>query len=238
MNFRHLIYCLVLVTSCTPKPYVVMNKGIAGNNSQDLLERVDKDVLEQHPQLVILMVGTNDMVNSHKFIPYQQFAENYRRLVKDIRARKLTLLVMSALPVDTGYVFQRHQRLLFPEDPNYKLDSVTTVVKRIAAEEGAYYLDLRAVFRRRGEPVRTDTSLIINAANMGKEDGIHPTSAGYRLIATEIYHFMKTHRLLRKKHQIICFGDSITYGAFMEGAGTVDGDTYPAYLRKLLNKQL
>ncbi|HEX2949579.1 MAG TPA: GDSL-type esterase/lipase family protein, partial [Armatimonadota bacterium] len=38
----------------------VLNAGVGGNNTRMLLERLDADVLAQHPDLVVLMVGTND----------------------------------------------------------------------------------------------------------------------------------------------------------------------------------
>ncbi len=48
--------------------YEVLNKGVAGNNSKDLMVRVDNDVINEQPDLVIIMVGTNDMINSKKFL--------------------------------------------------------------------------------------------------------------------------------------------------------------------------
>ncbi|WP_349317065.1 GDSL-type esterase/lipase family protein [Chitinophaga sp. MM2321] len=217
------------------RPYTVLNKGIAGNNTNDLMKRVSADVLNEQPDLVILLVGANDMINSHKFVSYQQFDNNYRALIKSIKDKGIALVLMSPLPVDSGYLFQRHERALFQQDPNSKLDSVTTIVKNIAAEQHLGFIDLNRIFKDRGEPGRGAHSLIVNAANMGKEDGVHPTKEGYQFMTTVIYNYLKKHRLLRKKHKLICFGDSITYGAFMDGAGTTTGDTYPALLKKRLN---
>jgi len=44
----------------------VINSGIKGNTTTDILGRLKKDVLDKKPDLVILMVGTNDMLNSKK----------------------------------------------------------------------------------------------------------------------------------------------------------------------------
>ena len=35
---------------------------------------------------------------------------------------------------------------------------------------------------------------------------------------------------IKGKTTIVCFGDSITWGAGVKGSGTTQGDTYPAYL--------
>lgn len=230
-----LVCCLVACMACASRPYTVINKGIGGNSTADLLSRVEKDVVALRPDLVVMMAGTNDMVNSHKLVPYGQYAAQYRQLVQRIRQTGAKVVLMTSLPVDTGYLFQRHQRALYDTDPNRKIDSACAIVRDIAASAQVYCLDLHDIFVRRGEPNRTAASLIVNAANMDKEDGIHPTAAGYRLMAAELYAFLKKHRLLRRYRRILCFGDSITYGAFMDGAGTDSGDTYPAGLKRLLN---
>lgn len=230
-----LLCCLMACVACTSRPYTVINKGIAGNSTSDLLARVEKDVVALQPDLVVMMVGTNDMVNSRKLVPYAQYATQYRRLVQRIRQTGAAVVLMTSLPVDTGYLFMRHQRGLYDMDPNRKIDSARAIVQEIAISEQVYCLDLHDIFVRRGEPGRTAASLIVNAANMGKEDGIHPTAAGYRFMAEHLYAYLKAHRLLRRHHRILCFGDSITYGAFMDGAGTDTGDTYPAGLKRLLD---
>lgn len=223
-----------LLFSCST-PVNVLNRGIAGNNTNDLLRRVDTAVVKRKPDLVILLVGTNDMINSGKFVTYSDYEKNMRRLADTIISTGARLILVSSPPVDTGYIFKRHARERFSEAPNQKLDSIARMVKRIAAEKGQYFYDLNELFKSRGEPNRSKESLIVNAANMGREDGIHPTLRGYELIAGEIAGFIRKNKLHKKTRLIICFGDSITYGAFMEGAGTSNGNTYPAMLSRLLN---
>ncbi|WP_372934509.1 hypothetical protein [Mariniphaga sediminis] len=36
--------------------------------------------------------------------------------------------------------------------------------------------------------------------------------------------------------KIICFGDSLTFGVYMKGEGTAEGDTYPAILKQLITR--
>lgn len=223
--------------SCSQK-IAVLNKGIAGNNSYDLVQRIDKDVLGEDPTLVILMVGTNDMVNSKKFVSYWEYESNLRRLLGNFQSRRIPVVMMIPPPVDTGYVFTRHKREAFDVSPNAKIDSAGRVIRRLAQQYSTGLVDLNRVFRDRGEPNREVSSLIVNEKNLGKTDGIHPTRMGYELIAREVYSYLKQHKLLKRKNRIICFGDSITFGAFMEGAGSVDGDTYPAFLKGLLSNRL
>lgn len=215
---------------------VVLNKGIGGNSSGDLLRRIDKDVLAENPDLVIIMVGTNDMVNSKKMVSYEKYRANYQTMIQKLKAKKINIVLMSCPPVDTGYLFTRHDRNLYKFDPNSALDSAGKIVNQLSKENSLYFIDLNGLFKSMGSPGRDANSLIINQANFGKEDGIHPTKAGYEVIAAKIYTYLKENKLLKKGNRIICFGDSITYGSFMPGAGTSEGDTYPAVLKKLINK--
>jgi lysophospholipase L1-like esterase len=228
-----ILVLLSLLSSCA-KDMTVLNKGIAGNNTQDLVKRIDRDVLAEHPDLVILMAGSNDMLNSRKFISYAAFCDNYQQLIGALKSRGIGVVLMSPPPVDTGYVFQRHDRRLFVQEPNARLDSLNRLIRQLATLNQVHYIDINGAFTNLGSPNRQPHSLIINQANMGIADGLHPTREGYQLIAGEVYRYLKQHKLLKRKQKILCFGDSITYGAFMAGKGTTLGDTYPAYLQRLL----
>ncbi|MEJ5964025.1 SGNH/GDSL hydrolase family protein [Pedobacter immunditicola] len=225
---------LSVISNASFAQFKVLNKGIAGNNTQNLLARIDKDVISEKPDLVILMAGTNDMVNSRKMIAYDQLEQNYRQIMEKLRANHITIVLMSPPPVDTGYLFLRHDPKSYSEDPNAKIDSLNKLIKKLSEVNNSHFIDLHAVFKAAGSPNRTVSSLTVNEANMGLADGIHPTKEGYELIANTIYTYLQKNRLLRKNRKIICFGDSMTYGSFMKNAGTVEGETYPAALKELL----
>lgn len=227
---------LALLASCA-RSVAVLNKGIGGNNTHDLLNRIDQDVLAENPDLVILMAGSNDMLNSRKFVSYARFEQNYRHLIRQLQSRNIRVVLMSPPPVDTGYLFQRHDHSLFADAPNAKLDSVNRLIRQLAQSHQVHYIDIYQAFQEKNSPNRQPQSLIINEANLGIADGLHPTREGYQLIAAQVYAYLKANKLLKRKQKILRFGDSITFGAFMEGKGTTEGDTYPAYLKRLLLPQ-
>lgn len=215
---------------------IILNRGVAGNNTNDLLKRIDRDVIADSPYLVIIMIGTNDMANSNKLISYSQYRANYQQIVSKLLNKGTQVMLMSPPPIDTGYLFKRHKRSLFKESPNSKLDSVAIIVREIASKNSLHYVDINKLFKLAGSPNRTTKSLIINEANFDKKDGIHPTKEGYELIAKNVFNYLKKNKLLRGSGKIICFGDSMTYGSFMEGAGTANGNTYPAELKRRIKK--
>ena len=211
----------------------VINAGVGGNTTSDLLKRLDQDVMVHQPELVILMVGTNDMLNSKKLIPYTVYQRNIEEIIRRIKEGGADILIMSSPPVDSAYLFQRHDRKLYAEAPNEKMNRARGIVESIAAKYSLYYLDLYEQFSELGLPRHNEDLFIKNIKNSGRADGVHPTALGYYFISTHVHQLLKDEGLTDKK--IICFGDSITFG----GGPSKNKDSirmnYPSYLMQLLN---
>lgn len=78
--------------------------------------------------------------------------------------------------------------------------------------------------------------MIRNEANSKSKDGVHLREDGYRLMAKL---FVPIFRNKVKPGQVVvCLGDSLTYGAHVDGHGTSRGRTYPAWLWLLLNRMI
>ncbi|MGX5819788.1 SGNH/GDSL hydrolase family protein [Chitinophaga lutea] len=234
MRYLLSVWACMLCMSCAKPRFTVSNKGIGGNNSAELLARLQRDVLSQQPDLVILMGGTNDLINSRKLIPAAQYQRNILQMADSFRAHGIRFVLMSPPPVDTGYLFMRHDRRLYAGDPNRSIDSLRPFLQETARRYKAGFIDIGAMFRAHGEPRRDAASLFVNTENLGKPDGVHPTREGYKAMAQYIYDALRQQHLLRGVRKVVCFGDSITYGAFMDEAGTAKQGTYPGFLLFLL----
>ncbi len=205
----------------------VINAGVGGNNTADLLKRLESDCLGHKPRLTILMAGTNDM-NSVKHIPLADYERNMRELVKRIKATGSRVLLMTILPCYEPDLLTRHPASFYqPEGVGGRRAQINSLVKKLAAEQKVFLLDLEHRFNAIGKIGTGKESLIQNEANSNKRDGIHPTANGYRFIALTVYDFIVSHKI--PTAGIVCFGDSIT-----RGDGSIDRDSYPAYLKKLL----
>lgn len=210
-----------------PQEFPVINRGIGGNNTTDLLARIDKDCLAHQPKLTVLMVGTNDM-NSVKYVPVDQYEKNLSQLSDRIVKSGSTLLLMTILPAYEPYLFTRHPESFYnPQGVSGRRKQVNEVIRKVGARYKAHLLDMEQRFLAVGKIGLGKDSLIQNEANSGKTDGIHPTPNGYRLMALSVYDYIIYHNL--PQDGIVCFGDSIT-----RGDGSADGENYPAYLNKLL----
>jgi lysophospholipase L1-like esterase len=206
---------------------LVVNAGIGGNNTVNLLKRIDADCLAHKPTLTILMVGTNDM-NHGKYVPLEKYRQNLSTLSERIIASGSQLLLMTILPFYEPYLLLRHPAEFFkPEGAVVRRQQVNDAIKQIATEKKASFLDIGNIFERVGKIGLDKTSLLRNKENCGKEDGVHPTPEGYRFLALAVSQYIVYHDL--NTQRIVCFGDSIT-----KGDGSIDKESYPAYLKKLL----
>ncbi|MEN8228237.1 MAG: SGNH/GDSL hydrolase family protein [Bacteroidota bacterium] len=226
-----LLKCLLAPFQCD---FDIKNRGIGGNSTSDLIARVETDVISENPDIVILMIGTNDMVNSHKMISYERFSSNLDRLICLIKTNSIDIVLVSPPPVDTIYLFERHDKEKFLDPPNKKLATISNILKNKSAENDLSYIDINNYFKRLGVPDHDTDTLINNVVNSGLRDGVHLTEHGNKIVAQQIFASLINTGKIKKGGKIICFGDSLTYGAHVDGEGTTTRDTYPAYLRELI----
>lgn len=222
-----------LVKEHIARQVIITNAGVNGHNTSDLLQRMGSDVLSAHPQLVVLMVGTNDMLSPEKRIPVELFEKNYQKLITEIKKHS-ELILMTSPPVNTDYIFLRQDRKRYDDSgPEGLVRSANNIIKRLAVENSCPVIDIYAILQACGGSGTDKNSLFQNEANTGNTDGVHPTANGYRVIATAVYQAIKL--LFPEVWNIVCFGDSITFGYQMQGQGTTEGDSYPAVLKRMMD---
>lgn len=207
---------------------LVVNAGVSGNNTKNLLARIDADCLAHQPALTILMIGTNDM-NNGKHVPLDQFRQNLEKLAAQILANGSKLLLLTILPFYEPYLLSRHPAAFFePEGPSGRRKAVNDTIRSVAEARHVSFFDVGSLFEKVGKIGVDKDCLLRNEVNSGKTDGVHPTPNGYRFLALAVSQFIQCSGL--PTDRIVCFGDSIT-----RGDGSTDKESYPAYLKKLLS---
>jgi len=213
---------------------LIRNAGVPGNNTRDMLARLDADVLAHKPDMVILLAGTNDQLNSFNDVPLEEYRRNMATLIERIQGAGSRMLLLELIPCIGSFVVARHRPGFFAENsPEEKVNAANRIVHELGAQYGVPVVNTWAAVAA-GPVTENDAACLLrNPANSGATDGVHPTAAGYQAIATAVYGALTQTKEVRGT--IVCLGDSITFGLYMEKAGTADPDalSYPGQLAAL-----
>lgn len=154
--------------------WTVLNRGMRGQRTDQILQRFDYDVLDQKPDILILLAGTNDL--------YQGFETaralaNLKIMYRRALESGISPVACSLLPLDIGDP-ELKSRIL---DFNFEL-------QKLAASEGVAFCRLYEVLEDRARPGYLRAS----------PDGVHPDIEGYRLmgetLVTVVEEVLKHHR--------------------------------------------
>jgi lysophospholipase L1-like esterase len=229
-----ILFTMISLAANSQNRVTITNAGYNGNNVLDLLARLDKDVLAKKPQLVVLMIGTNDMLNLRNMLTVEEYKKNYQKLITLIK-KHAKLMLMTIPPINVEYLNQRvDPKHYAPGGPQARVDSANAVVKELAVKNKCHLIDLNRILLACGGSTDDIGSLFQNVPNFNVNDGVHPVTNGYRVIGTAVYQaIINTYPDVTS---IVCFGDSITFGYKMHGEGTTTGDPYPAVLSRMFNQ--
>ncbi|MEW9700347.1 SGNH/GDSL hydrolase family protein [Paenibacillus sp. SI8] len=148
-----------------------INVGTSGNTVLDLKQRWRTDVLDLKPDWLSIMIGIND-VWRHFDLPNQP----ERHVDIETYERTLRELVEQTRPVAKGIVLMTP----FYIEPNpqdamrFKMDQYGQVVKKIAEETGALFVNTQAAF----EPLLNEFYPAYIAW-----DRVHPNHIGHAVLA-------------------------------------------------------
>ena len=129
-------------------------------------KRVYRDSLSWNPDIVLLMLGTND-TKKRNWDP-EVFRRDYRRIVESYLALSSHPRVVLIAPIRIFLPLGLPLLGLYPETME---EGVRPAIREMAADMGLELIDLQDLF--------TDSSYC--------RDGIHPQKAGARMLADAIY---------------------------------------------------
>ncbi|MEZ5353236.1 MAG: GDSL-type esterase/lipase family protein [Bryobacteraceae bacterium] len=160
----------------------VINAGVGGDTTRELLARLDGDVLNRKPRAVMVMVGLNDaswveaaagggyVDRDAPRVPLAEFEANLTQIARRIQSTGAKLVLLTPNPMTRRYRYQR-ARFYQDNDINDGVAPYAEAVRRVSRLSGACTVDVFGAWVYR----RAHTRWI--------PDGLHPNAAGHRLIA-------------------------------------------------------
>lgn len=144
-----------------------INLGISGNQTKDLVARLDRDFVDIQPDIVSILIGINDVwhhADDRSWIADEDFEERLRTVLQALKEKtsaKIMLMEPFLIPVE--------DKLYFREDLYKKIE----IIRKLAREYADVYLP---------------TDGLLCAAFVGDdprsfaEDGVHPVQKGAEYI--------------------------------------------------------
>ena len=149
--------------------YTFSNRGISGNTVADLKERWQQDAIDPKPDLLSILIGTNDV---NRGVTPQAYERDYRSILSKSREVNPNLILVLLDPfilrsgkLDNQDVWQKRKTAT---------DEMRMIVARLAKEFEAVHIPMQDIF---------DEAISVAPAVHWIWDGIHPLPAGHELIA-------------------------------------------------------
>ena len=154
----------------------VVNSGIAGNKTTDILSDMQTRVYQYNPTKVFLLIGTNDLDSTNEDIVDTTF-NNIKEIVGEIRENRSesTIYVESVYPVNSTI-----ENNTVSNRTNKKIKSLNKKLSNYCDGENCNYINLF-------------DDLIDEDGNLKEEyteDGLHLNSLGYVVITRELLPYL------------------------------------------------
>ena len=162
-------YAAELIAKAYPETeFEFINLGISGNQTTDLVERLQSDFIDIHPDFVSIHIGVNDTWHraaERNWLGNDIFEAQYRKVLTEIKEKtnaKILIIEQFLLPVD--------DKAYFRNDLNGKID----ITRKLAREFADYYIPLDGIMAQ---------ACVSYDKYHWSDDGVHPNENGAKLIA-------------------------------------------------------
>jgi len=162
--------------------YELTGAGIGGNKVYDLYLRMESDVLDKQPDIVVIYVGVNDVwhkATSGTGTDADKFEKFYRAIIKKLQDKNIKVVVCT--PAVIG---ERNDN---SNQQDGDLNRYSFIIRNIAAEMKVPLCDLRKAFLdylQSNNPGNAEKGILTT-------DRVHLTDAGNLLVAKQMWQVIK-----------------------------------------------
>ncbi|MCU1303938.1 MAG: capsular biosynthesis protein [Candidatus Sulfotelmatobacter sp.] len=150
------------------KPYV--NRGIDGQTTPQMILRFRQDVIDLHPEVLVVLAGTNDIAGVTGPARNNDIEANYASMAELARVHKIRVVFASVL---SAHNYTQEAKESFALRPRERISALNAWLKNYCTQNGLVYLDYFSALIDDHGMLRRDLS----------DDGLHPNADGYKIMA-------------------------------------------------------
>ena len=147
-----------------------INRGISGQITSQMLGRMKTDVIDLHPSAVVILGGINDIARG---VPVSIIESNLTLIADLCDHHKIRVVLSTVLPVSSYHKDENPAYDVVSQRPPEQIRALNNWMQSFCVQRNYVFLDYYS------ETVDASGQL---KADLG-DDGLHPNSAGYRIMA-------------------------------------------------------
>ena len=157
--------------------YKLTGAGVSGNKVYDLYLRVEEDVLDKKPDVVVIWVGVNDVWHktSGTGTDIEKYEKFYVALINKMHQKKIKLVLTTPAAIGEKYDGTNLQ--------DKDLDAYSDVIRKLATRYNCKLADLRKIFmlyEKQNNTTNKEFGVLTT-------DGAHLNEKGNQLVADEMW---------------------------------------------------
>jgi len=145
--------------------------GISGHKSNQMLERLGRDVLDKKPQWMTLSCGVNDVWHGANGVPLEQYKKNITAIVDQCQAAGVKVVILTSTMISEDAAAEN----------NRKLAAYNAFLRSLAAERKCPLADLNAQMQEAVQQRAAATGL--KPDHLITRDGVHMNPYGNQMMA-------------------------------------------------------
>lgn len=152
----------------------VYNRGISGDTTDRLLERLYENVLNIEPKNIVLLIGTNDIGRG---LPLSMSVENVSKIIEESKkvCPDINFILQAVYPINRG------MRDKFEKRSNKKIDLMNKEFIKLSEKYNCIWVDITDKLKDETENLKKEYTF----------DGLHLNVNAYKIVAENVIPLLK-----------------------------------------------
>ena len=150
----------------SPKVNIIA-KGICGDETSDILARIKPDMLDYKPDVMIMMIGINDINNKNILI--DELKQNMAKIIDITKENNIEPMI-----INLSFITED-----LNNSKNIEVEEYNKFLANLAKEKGFQLIDVHTPLKAEIEKHQNDGLVVM-------EDDLHLNDAGNTIVADEI----------------------------------------------------